>query len=204
MKSAHSAVKKDRSYRGSLGAERTRLRRAQLIEAGQMRFGADGYAAVSVRGVCAEARLTERYFYESFANREELLAAVYLDSVGQLTAGIQEAIDASGTLTEQIHAGLGAYFGFIKTHRLAARVILLEVLGVSAAIDAIYREVMSQFAQLLQTRLRLPHATLVATGLVGAAVNIATQWMLGGYRSPQRAVLESSARIFLAVAPESK
>jgi AcrR family transcriptional regulator len=195
-----TATKKDRSYRGSLGAERVSQRRAQLIEAGRARFGAEGYASVSVRAVCVEAGLTERYFYESFANREELLAAVYLDSVGQLNERVLAAIEAPGTLEEQARAGLNAYFGFMKANRPHARVILFEVLGVSAAIDAIYREVMNQFALLLRTKLELPNAPLVASGLVGAAVMIATQWVLGGFSQPQRAVVEACARIFLAVA----
>jgi AcrR family transcriptional regulator len=199
---ANVRARKDRSYRGSLGAERASQRRVQLVAAGRARFGANGYAAVSVRSVCVEAGLTERYFYESFENKEELLAAVYLDCVAQLNAQVQAAIDAPGTIEQQARAGLAAYFGFMKSHPIAARVILFEVLGVSAAIDAIYREVMAQFALLLQKKLRLSKGTLVASGLVGAAVQIATQWVLAGFTQPQRAVTDACARIFLAVAGE--
>ena len=165
-------------------------------------FGGEGYASVTVRAVCVEAGLTERYFYESFENREALLAAVYLDSVAQLNAAVLEAIEEPGTIEEQARAGLGAYFGFMKAHRPAARVILFEVLGVSASIDAIYREVMMQFAQLLRSKLELPNAALITSGLVGAAVMIATQWVLGGYAQPQRAVVDACSRIFHAVAKE--
>lgn len=203
MSEMQTATRRGRSYRGTLSAERASQRRAQLIEAGRARFGAAGYAAVTVRSVCVEAGLTERYFYESFENREQLLAAVYLDAVAQLNAAVLEAIDGPGSLEEQARAGLNAYFGFMKAHRLAARVILFEVLGVSASIDALYREVMMQFAQLLRSKLELPHAALMTGGLVGAAVMIATQWVLGGYTQPQRAVVDACARILLAVAKET-
>lgn len=36
-----------------------------------------GWAAVTMRGVCARAGLTDRYFYESFADRDALLATVW-------------------------------------------------------------------------------------------------------------------------------
>ena len=38
---------------------------------------AEGLSAVTVRGVCTRAKLTSRYFYESFASSQELLTALY-------------------------------------------------------------------------------------------------------------------------------
>ena len=42
-------------------------------------MGTEGAAAATMRATCREAALTERYFYESFANRDELLVAVLDD-----------------------------------------------------------------------------------------------------------------------------
>lgn len=192
----------ERTYRGSGSAERAEQRRLQLIAAGRALFGGEGYAAVSVRAVCVEAGLTERYFYESFANKESLLAAVYLDAVAELNARLQPAIELPGGVEAQARAALTAYFGFMKEQPAAARIVLFEVLGVSAEIDGIYREVIAQFAALLRKHLGLKDATLMSGGLVGAAVQIATGWVLGGFAQPQRAVVDSCARIFLAVARE--
>ena len=67
-----------RLYGGRAGEERQADRRAQLIEAGLDLLGAaDGEATLSVRGVCKRAGLASRYFYESFADRDELTGAVY-------------------------------------------------------------------------------------------------------------------------------
>lgn len=189
-----------RMYKGSPLTERTELRRTQLIAAGRKLFGSEGYAGVSVRAVCVEAGLTERYFYESFANKESLLAAVYLHAVAELNERLQPSLSSEGPVGARTREGLNAYFGFMKENPEAARIVLFEVLGVSAEIDGLYREVIAQFAAQLRKQLGLKDATLMSGGLVGAAVQIATQWVLGGFAQPQRAVVDSCARILLAVA----
>ena len=57
--------------------DRRTERRALLVEAGFPLFGDGGEAAVSVRSVCRECGLNSRYFYESFADTDDLLGAVY-------------------------------------------------------------------------------------------------------------------------------
>lgn len=52
-------------------------RRALLIGAAFVLFGDEGESAVSVRSVCRQSALNSRYFYESFADTDELLGAVY-------------------------------------------------------------------------------------------------------------------------------
>lgn len=44
-------------------------------------MGTEGAAAATMRATCREASLTERYFYESFGSRDELLVAVLDDVV---------------------------------------------------------------------------------------------------------------------------
>src|SRR5690242_12208968 len=58
---------------------RLALRRDNLINAGVQLLGSAGGPALTVRAVCREAALTERYFYESFADRDEFVRAVYDD-----------------------------------------------------------------------------------------------------------------------------
>ena len=52
-----------RTFKGQSQEERKAERRRRLIEAGINAFGERGYHAVTVRELCAEAQLTERYFY---------------------------------------------------------------------------------------------------------------------------------------------
>src|ERR1700710_181396 len=66
-----------RAYGGLALEDRVAARRARFIEAGIELFGTQGFRAATVRGICAAAGLTDRYFYESFASLEALLAEVY-------------------------------------------------------------------------------------------------------------------------------
>ncbi len=57
--------------------DRQARRRDDLIAAGIGLLGSPGGPSLTVRAVCRAAELTERYFYESFSDRDEYVAAVY-------------------------------------------------------------------------------------------------------------------------------
>ena len=57
--------------------DRQTLRRDELIGAGVDVLGGEGGSALTVRAVCRAAGLTERYFYESFDDRDDFVKAVY-------------------------------------------------------------------------------------------------------------------------------
>ena len=59
--------------------DRQVLRRDELIAAGVELLGSEDGPALTVRAVCRAAGLTERYFYESFADRDEFVRGVYDD-----------------------------------------------------------------------------------------------------------------------------
>jgi AcrR family transcriptional regulator len=69
-----------RQFRGVSADERLMQRRALLLEAALDEVGEVGVAQLRMNTVCKRARLTQRYFYEHFRNRDELLAALF-DSV---------------------------------------------------------------------------------------------------------------------------
>ena len=57
--------------------DRQAKRREELIDAGTELLGGPDGPALTVRAVCRRASLTERYFYESFTDRDEFVRAVY-------------------------------------------------------------------------------------------------------------------------------
>ena len=76
--------------------ERAAERRALLVDAAFDLLGREGDAATTVRAVCQQARLNPRYFYESFADRDELLVAVYDHQVLLLGTELLEQIQKAG------------------------------------------------------------------------------------------------------------
>ena len=77
-----------RAYAGTPACERRAQRREQLLAAGLQLFGTDGYASTTVRTVCAEARLNQRYLYESFGSLDMLLVAVFDRVVGEASDAV--------------------------------------------------------------------------------------------------------------------
>lgn len=85
-----------RPFRGVPSDERQAQRRRQLVEAGLDAFGTRGFHLTGVRDVCASARLTERYFYESFKNLEALFLAVYEAAVERVRSAVTRALEDAG------------------------------------------------------------------------------------------------------------
>src|SRR5690606_38716666 len=107
--------------------DRRAERRALLIAAAYRLFGEGGEAALSVRSVCRESELNSRYFYESFADVDELLGAVYHEVSAQLAAEVETAMAAAvegagegagDSLRARTRAGIAAVLGDRKSTRL--------------------------------------------------------------------------------------
>lgn len=89
-----------RTWGGSTMAERRAVRREQLLAAARELLGTG--QAVSVRAVCRTARLTERYFYESFDDRDALVVAAYEEAAQEAARAIAEAVAATDGSPEAV------------------------------------------------------------------------------------------------------
>jgi AcrR family transcriptional regulator len=96
-----------RPYRGIEAADRLATRRARLLAAGLDLLGADqrDTAELTVRGICRQAGVAARYFYESFADKDEFVAAVFDWVIADLAATTQAAV-AAAPREEQTRAGM--------------------------------------------------------------------------------------------------
>ncbi len=202
-----------RRYRGASNEQRKTERRLKLIEAGIKRFGTIGFHAATVKTICAEAGLTERYFYESFTNAEELFAACYTSIVDTLRGRIFIALEGvdSVDLEPMIRVGLHEVFSLVKENPPAARILLIEVLTVSREMEKLSMKVLYNFVELLKViagqAIGVQAAessgvdlVLMSSGLVGATIHIAGRWAMDGYQQPLDQVVDNCARMYLAMA----
>ncbi|MGP9503658.1 TetR/AcrR family transcriptional regulator [Specibacter sp. AOP5-B1-6] len=136
-----------RRYSGMQSSERAMERRGRLIEAGIDVFGTAGYPAAKIKTLCQSAGLSERYFYESFESREQLLTAVYDELATQLMQEVTEALRAPEQgLLDSVRAGLAAVVNFMLGDPRHAQIILVEIVGVSAELEAKRHQSMTAFA----------------------------------------------------------
>jgi len=86
--------------------------------------------------VCAQAGLIDRYFYESFADHETLLVAVWDevrdDVVARVTAVLTDTTEL--TVAEQLRAAIGSLVGYLVDDPMRARIALGDHAG-SAVLE---------------------------------------------------------------------
>jgi AcrR family transcriptional regulator len=198
-----------RRYRGITAEERTAERRERLMGAGLEIFGTQGYATSSVRAVSEEAGLNPRYFYESFTSREDLLYEVYLRIVTDIATDAVKGVAEATTVEEQARAGLRAGWILLTSDRRKARVVALEVVGVSDRLEQLRRDTRHALADMTvrnalsiagdDVTLRLD-PVLIARALIGGVVELLSDWIHGDVDATPDEVVEHLTAIFEAAA----
>lgn len=124
--------------------------------------GAEGISALRVRAVCVRAGLNDRYFYESFADCDQLLLAVYEDQAAILIEGLVSVLDdtAGGELRSRIRAVIDAGLDFCDEPR---RRRLLEESQSTYALRARRHELATLLAQMMLTQGRAVLGEDIAT-----------------------------------------
>lgn len=146
--------------------DRQALRRGQLIDAGVALLGGESGPALTVRAVCRAAGLTERYFYESFPDRDEFVRAVYDDVCARAMSTLSSSTSA--------HDAVERFVALMVDDPTRGRVLLLAP-TVEPVLTRSGANWMPSFIDLLQhkvtriTEISQPAVqAMAATGLLGA------------------------------------
>lgn len=173
----------ERTWAGTTLADRKAARRRLLVDAGIELLGTGNSAAVSVRAVCRQAQLTERYFYENFADRGELVRTVYDSVVAEAHHTLVDAVASTGPAARaRAEAAVSAFVTLILDDPRKGRVLLLAPLA-DPALSRYGSQRLPMFAELVREQLsaRFDEAErmMTATALVGGLANLFTAY-LGG------------------------
>lgn len=195
-----------RPWRGMTPDERQRDRRRRLLDAALEEFGTAGFRATTVGAICARAHLTNRYFYEHFTDREAALRALYDELLARALDVTTAALHSRETFTDQVMAALDAYLGFAMADPRRPRVISVESVGVSPAMEEHRRAARHTIADLLDAAYARGAAAghLVdrpfrkqALALVGAANELVIDWVLGDRSQDAAQVGADIAEVYL-------
>ena len=201
---------KERQFKGMSLSERKQARREKLVEAGISAYGTHGFFSVTVKDICNEAKLTERYFYESFKKSEDLFHAIFIQLTEKMQHILMQAMLQSPPEPRQIiHAGLTALFSLLKADPSMARIIYVDAMLVQELHShGSIHETMSRFDKMIQTyvMLMLPQInrteeeiSLIATGLNGYVTQIAVRWVTGGFKQPLEQIVSACETVFIAL-----
>jgi AcrR family transcriptional regulator len=89
------------NYGGRSRQERASDRRARIVTAAVRLFGTRDYEEVTVADVCAGAKVSKRYFYEHFTDREDLLLVVHREQNHWLLAQVAGAAPRQAVTAEE-------------------------------------------------------------------------------------------------------
>jgi AcrR family transcriptional regulator len=198
-----------RSYGGQSADERVAARRARLIRAATTLLAERGESSTTMTGICAEAGLTERYFYESFRSRDEALVAALDATARRIAAAAVEGVQAtSGDPAARVRAGLAAVIDLVVADPAAARVAVVESTA-NAALRSRRHELLGWFSDIVsQEAVEIfgdaawpqPRARLHAMAFVAGLSELVAGWLLGDVDVTPDELLELGADLFTSVA----
>ena len=186
-----------RSYRGVPAAERRQQRRRLLLDACLDIVGRDGTPAVTAESVSAAAKLTKRYFYESFADRDAVLVAALDELFDDLAAQLRDA-SLPAERDERARA-VAEIFVSVMCHDPRRARLYAE----SPALPALNerREVaVAAFTDVIVTLAATGpddgiDRRLVARMIVAGAADLVTNWLAGNIAAQRAMLIEAMVAV---------
>ncbi|KRE25484.1 TetR family transcriptional regulator [Mycobacterium sp. Soil538] len=184
--------------------DRRAERRELLVDAAYRLFGDGGEAALAVRSVCRESGLNSRYFYESFADLDELLGAVYDRVSAELAQAVGDAMTSAGeSLRARTRAGMTAVLEFSSTDPRRGRVLFTDaranpvLTARRAATQDLLREAVLTEGWRLQPGTDPVAAMVGAAMYTGAMAELAQQWLAGHLGDDLDVVVDHALQLVL-------
>lgn len=199
-----------RPYRGVEAADRVATRRSKLLVAGLDLLGADRQdaAELTVRGICRRAGLAARYFYESFADKDEFVAAVFDWVIADLAATTQAAV-AAAPPEEQTRAGMANVVRIIGGDPRVGRLLFSAQLANAVLVR---KRVQSNalFAMLsgrhVENALHVPENDRIKAAahfVVGGVAQTISAWLAGAVRLDPDQLIDQLASLLDELADPS-
>ena len=196
----HPAGEHPRLWGGTTLADRRSVRRLKLLEAGLDLLGSEQPAALSVRAVCRRARLTERYFYESFGDRDELVAAVHDAVADEAQAALEVATGGLSRPADIARAAVESMVRLMVDDPRKGRVLLVAPLTEHQLTDRGLRAlpvVLASIRAQLPPQASAADRDLIATGYVGALLSLFHAFLSGQLDVTREQLVEHCVRLLL-------
>jgi AcrR family transcriptional regulator len=194
---------------GGVGAdERKSARRAKLLAAALELLGTEGWQATTVRAICGTARLTPRYFYESFPDRDAVLLAVFDELAQEGAAVVLAAVGkAPDDARAKSRAAIGAFVELVTDDPRKARVLFVEAMGSEALAQRRF-ETLRMFATLVAEQARQfygvpgeadPLVEITALMLAGGLAETLLAWLDGTLQVTREQLIDDCSDLFEAM-----
>ncbi len=197
-----------RRYGGASAQERKLQRRERLLDAAFEVFGRQGYKETSLRLICAQARMTDRYFYEHFESLDDIFLQVRQRLTLELVDKIMQVLlKPEPDPVLMIRHALTAFFEYVKEDPRRARILLLDAMSFSLTSTEVARTRLDWYAKLIEGRLKArypnlpPHLDhkLIASGFLGQVTYVAAMWTLQKFDTPVEHLVDHASYAWIGL-----
>ena len=204
----NSSIVGGRAYGGLTAEQRQVERRRRLLDAAANVVRERGLNDTSYRAVCRASGLTERYFYESFANLDELLLAVFEEELQAALSDVLTAVAAAGAEPRRaMELGVGAFVDRFAGERLLSRLVVespahpalrkYRDTAIETFVDFMLRMAYDVVGEPRNAREeRMARHTSVM--LVGGFNELLSQWVQAGKEEPHDEIVNDVVELFFA------
>ena len=194
-------------YRGVSAADRVAERRTRLLAAALAVWG-DPATRTTMTAVCAEAGLSERYFYESFTGLDALLEAVMDTIAAEIEETSRTAAEAAGDdPVARVRASVRAFMDLLLADPRKGRVAVVESVAVPKLRQRrteLLRHLAHQSALESRKLLGAPgHSTtedeIGGLLFIGGMAELITAWLDGTLGASTDEIVEAASRALLGI-----
>ncbi|WP_280465606.1 hypothetical protein, partial [Nocardia brasiliensis] len=183
-------------------------RRAPRPHAAQELIGTSGFAKLTVSGLCTQAKLSERYYYESFTDLDTVFSELFeriVDEIGQ--AVVAAFVTTAADIRAKTRAAIAAAVDLIADSPRKARIVTVEA-QLHPALLQRRAEVMRSFAGIMMAVCAAEvgaqivesagdQAEFAATHLLGGLWETTNSWLSGTLPISRTDLIDRSTDQFL-------
>ncbi|MFF8729377.1 TetR/AcrR family transcriptional regulator [Streptomyces sp. NPDC015171] len=195
-----------RTYGGLTAEQRVALRRQRLMDSAFELFSTQGYAHTSIRAVLRHSGLQDRYFAESFASLDHLMAAVIESMWDDQLARIGAGVGSGRPRDERAREAIRILVDNMMSDPRRGRLQLIEALVAGPATARVRQQGLKRMSGIVQSLLQAspadpPTDTLAKSiAVVGGMSQLLRSTIDGTLDLTQEALVDEGCFLFEAVA----
>ena len=129
-------------------------RRLRLLRSSLQLFAERGYEETSVGAIVARAQMSKSAFYQHFSSKEHCFREVLAAEGGALIQDVLTEAASGHDHHERLRFGITRFVRGCFERPTVARLLIIESVGLSAAVDEVRHEVQGQFATAVAEEVR--------------------------------------------------
>jgi len=133
-------------------------RRRRISDAALVLFATRGYNATSVEEIVERAKMSKSAFYEFFTSKEDCFRELLAEQGGALIHDVLVSAATGHNHHERLRLGITTFVRSCFEQSSVARLLIVESVGLSEAVDEVRHELQGRFADAVGEEVR--HAML--------------------------------------------